>query len=79
MKTFLAVIVLFIALPGIYAQTLLKDTGRGLANVGKAAGRLTGKAAVQAGRATKTGGKKAAHYSARKVNQGTAKLEDKTK
>jgi len=78
-RTFWLAVVLLIGMPLVHAQTLLKDTGRGIVNAGKAAGRLTGKAAVKAGHASASGGKKAANFSARKVSQGTAKLEEKTR
>ena len=37
------------------------------------------KAAKKAGRVTGTGAKKAVNFSARKVNQGSEKLEEKTR
>ena len=78
-RTFILLVVMLSSLATISAQTLLKDTGRGIVTAGKAAGRVTGKAAKKAGRVTGTGAKKAVNFSARKVNQGSEKLEEKTR
>lgn len=75
--------VVMVFLPALSAQTLLKDTGRQLGKgakaAGKAAGKVSGVGLKKAGRASRAGGKKAAHFSAKKVNQGSAKLEEKTR
>lgn len=78
-RTFILTVVALGGLSAAQAQTLMKDTGRGIVNAGKIVGRATGKAAKKAGRVTGTGAKKAVNFSARKVNQGSEKLEEKTR